>query len=320
MIHKVSVLIPCHNAGPYVAAALDSVLAQTWPQVEIIVVNDGSTDASAAVLDRYAGLGVKVVQQDNRGQCAAANRAWQEATGDYVKFMDADDLINPEFIERQMVKLAARTDAVASAEWGRFYGDDLTTFRLNPQSVWRDMPATDWLVEAWHDARPMMQCALWLIPRPVLERAGGWDETLSLINDFEFFTRVLCNAKDVLFTPGATLMYRSGLPGSLSGQKSRRAIESACHSLLKGTTHLLARRADPEAKRACANLLQDFIHTYYPQQADLRNAMATRVAELGGSDIAPDGPPRYQMLRRLIGWKLARKVQLLVRSAIPPSL
>ena len=304
----VSVCIPCHNAASYIGAALDSVLAQTWKHLEIIVVNDGSTDGSAEVLERYKERGVRVINQENRGQCAAANRALVESTGDYIKFFDADDLLSQEMIEKQIERLAGRTDAIASSEWGRFHGE-LSTYRSNNQSVWRDMEPTEWLVEAWKDARPMMQCALWMIPRPILEKSGGWDEELSLINDFEFFARVLCHAREVLFTPGAVLYYRSGLSGSLSRQKSRKAIESQYHSLLRGTAHLLARRQDPAAKLSCANVLQDFIYTYYPDHADLRAKLALRVLELGGSDLSPDGPPRFHQLRRFFGWKSARRIQ-----------
>ena len=308
----VSICIPCHNAAPYVGAALDSVLVQTWKNLEIIVVNDGSTDGSAEVLEHYKERGIRVIHQENRGQCAAANRAFAESTGDYIKFFDADDLISPEMIEKQMGRLAGRTDAVALSEWGRFHGD-LGTFKSNPQSVWRDMEPSEWLVEAWHDARPMMQCALWLIPRPILVQCGGWDEELSLINDFEFFARVLCHSKEVLFTPEAVLYYRSGLSGSLSGQKSRRAVESQYHSLLRGTGHLLAVRQDPAAKLSSANMLQDFIYTYYPDHADLGAKLARRVLELGGSDLSPDGPPRFLALQRIIGWKAAKRIQKLLK-------
>ena len=308
----VSICIPCYNAAAYLVQAIDSILAQSWPAIEVIVVNDGSTDGSGTILDSYASPALRVIHQVNRGQCAAANRAYSEAQGELIKFFDADDLLAPESIEHQVRRLNGRTDSVASAQWGRFYNDDLSTFKLNPQSVWRDLPSLDWLTEAWVDARPMMQCGLWLIPRPILERSGGWDESLSLINDFEFFARVLCHASEVLFTPEATLCYRSGLQGSLSGQKSRRAVESAFHSLLKGTDHLLQRRCDPITRLSCANVLQDFIYTYYPDHHDLRGVVQQRVQELGGANVQIPGGPSFHLLRHIIGWRAALYIKSLI--------
>jgi hypothetical protein len=164
-------------------------------------------------------------------------------------------------------------------------------------------------VESWQDARPMMQPGIFLIPRALLDRSGLWNETLTLIDDFEFFARVLCHAAEVRFAPGARLYYRSGLQGSLSGRKSRKAAESAFHSLLDGTAHLLSRRQDKEAKLACANLLQDFVYTYYPQHSRLRKTMVEMIETLGGSNLSPSGPPRFEKLRKFVGWKLARRVQ-----------
>lgn len=305
----VSVCIPCYNAAPYVGAAIDSILGQTWENLEIIVVDDGSTDGSSEILDSYSSPKVHIVHQPNRGQCAAANRAYAEAQGDWIKFFDADDLLSPQAIESQLHLLQGRQDAVASAQWGRFYRDDISTFSLNPQAVWRNLPALDWLIDSWIDAQPMMQCGLWLIPRAILDEAGGWDETLSLINDFEFFARLLCHASEVVFVPEATLFYRSGLDGSLSGQKSRQAVESACNSLLKGTNHLLQRRSDARARLSCANVLQLFIYDYYPCHPDLRRIVDQRICELGGSDLPVPGGPRFQQLRRFLGWKLAKRLQ-----------
>lgn len=307
----VSVCIPCHNAAPYVAQAIESILVQSWQAVEIIVVDDNSTDGSAQVLDRYQSPRVQVIAAALGSAARSRNRAFASAQGHWIKFFDADDLLHPQAIERQMERLSEREDAVASSAWGRFYSDDLGTFHLNPQSVWRDMPATDWLVEAWRDAQPMTQPGMFLIPRDLLNQTGGWDESLSLIDDFEFFARIFCHASEVLFTPEATLYYRSGLQGSLSGQKSRRAVESAFHSLLKGTAHLLERRSDPEACLSCANVLQNFIHTYYPDHPDLRDLIQQRIWELGGSDLEVTGGPRFHQLRRLVGWKAAKRMQKL---------
>ena len=89
----VSVCMPCFNAERYVKIAIDSILEQSWDSLEIIIVNDGSTDASELILDSIADSRVRVIHQENRGQCAAANRALAEAQGTLIKFFDADDKI-----------------------------------------------------------------------------------------------------------------------------------------------------------------------------------------------------------------------------------
>ncbi|MBX9745638.1 MAG: glycosyltransferase family 2 protein [Hyphomonadaceae bacterium] len=305
----VSILIPCFNAAPWVRAAVESALNQTYENLEVVVVDDGSTDDSAAVLASIRDRRLKIIRQSNRGQCAAANRAYAESIGELIKFFDADDLLSPDHIERQINCLGERRDAVALAEWARFYGDDPTTAEFAPSGMYRDALPADWLATEWMNARPMMQSALWLIPRPILERSGLWDERLSLINDFEFFARVLLYASQILYCPGARLYYRSGLSSSLSGRKTRKAAESALLSLMLGTQHLLDADASPRAKRACANVLQDFVYSFYPEHGDLRAKAITRVKELGGADLQPDGPPGFHRLRNVLGWKVARRAQ-----------
>jgi hypothetical protein len=152
---------------------------------------------------------------------------------------------------------------------------------------------------------------MFLIPRLLIEKHGGWDERLSLIDDFEFFARILSRSSGLRFAPNASLFYRSGLPGSLSGRKSRGAVESAHLSLLLGTQHLLDAEDSPRTRKTCANLLRDFEYTYYPHHSDLRASMRARVEQLGGWDLEPDGPPGFHKLRRFVGWKLARRVQRL---------
>jgi glycosyltransferase involved in cell wall biosynthesis len=307
----ISIVMPCFNARRWVRSAIGSLLSQTYANFELIVVDDGSEDGSWEALQAFAvEPRVRLFRNEkNNGQSAAANRGYAEARGDYIKFFDADDLLSPDFLEAQVNRLAGRMGAVASAAWGRFYGNDLNTFRPNPESVWRDMEPADWLVESWMKARPMMQCALWMIPREILEETGTWNEELSLINDFEFFARVLCHSEKVMFCPEALLHYRSGLEVSLSGSKSRKARESECLSLLLGTSHLLARRRDPRAKRACANVCQHLIYDLYPEHEDLAARLAERVEECGGSDIPPSGGRYFHALRPWVGWKVARRLQ-----------
>ena len=306
----VSICMSAYNAEGHVAGALDSALAQTWDNLEIIIVDDGSTDETGLVVDRYDEQHdeVTAVHQENQGHSAGMNRAYAESSGEMIKFFDADDLISQDMIERQVNRLNGSRTHVASAEWARFY-DVPSEATFEPETVWRDMAPADWLVMACGNTRPMMQCAIFLIPRPVFENAGGWDEQLALINDFEFFTRLLLQSEGIRFTAGARLYYRSGIEGNMSGMNTREAIESEHRSLLLGTQHLLDYEDTPGTRRVVANTLQDFIHRRYPDHPDLRAEMKKRVEELGGSDLRPSGPPGFEVLRPIVGWKMARRVQ-----------
>lgn len=98
MTPTISILIANYNYEAYVGGAIESALAQTWPAVEVIVVDDGSKDGSRAVIERYPT--VRAIFQENRGHCAAARRGLEAATGDLVIFLDADDLLVPQTCER----------------------------------------------------------------------------------------------------------------------------------------------------------------------------------------------------------------------------
>jgi len=306
----VSIIIPCYNAARWLAASLESALEQTWPHREIIVVDDGSTDGSLGVARGFESRGVRVVTQSNAGQCAACNHGLRLAKGGFIKFLDADDLLSPESVALQVAALAAKPGCLAYGEWARFHADPAEA-AFTPRPGWHDAAPADWLVEIWAEAQPMMQCAQFLIPRELLERTGGWDERLSLINDFEFFARLVTASRGIAFTPGARLFYRSGLPGSLSRSRSARAWESAFLSTILGTGHLLALEDSPRTRRAATAILQGLIHDMYPNMPALVARLETRVAELGGSTLQPLGGKGFQLARRLLGWKAARWLQFL---------
>ena len=308
----VSILIPCYNAERWLAATVDSALAQTWKNLEVIVVNDGSTDDSAKVLAGYERQNLRIVDQANRGQCAAANRALAEARGDYVKFLDADDLINPTMIERQVAVLGDSRQHLAHAEWARFAVDPAEA-DFTPQECWHDAGPADWLTEAWTGGRPMHQCGIFLIPRELLIRTGGWDERLSLINDFEFFARVISASEGIRFSPGARVYYRSGMSGSLSQQTSRKAWESAFLSANLAVDHLLKLENSDRSRRAAADCLMELATSMYPFATDLVQTLEARIRKLGGTDIRPRGGRGFRLLRSLLGWKAARRLQTRIR-------
>ena len=104
----VSIIIPAYNAEEWIDQTIQSAIAQTWPRKEIIVVDDGSTDRTAEIARRFASKEVLVVSTENQGLSAAVNHAFRLSQGDYIQELDADDLLAPDKIERQLAALRAR--------------------------------------------------------------------------------------------------------------------------------------------------------------------------------------------------------------------
>lgn len=307
----VSILIPAYNAERYIAETIESALSQTWPNKEIIVVNDGSTDNTLAITRAFENRGVRIVSQQNKGQCAAANLAFRESKGSLIKFLDADDILSPNNISLQVEILKGENNYIASCEWGRFYGKDYTQAKFNYEKVWRkgDIRPIDWIIDSMSEGLNMMQCAIWLIPRCILEKSGLWNEKLSLINDFEFFIRVLLHAEGIRFTPEARLYYRSGIASSLSRTKSRKALESAFLSISLGTDLILKTENSDRTRKICADVFQVWAFNFYPSCLDLCIMAESRIRELGGSEVKLPGGSLLKLLRSFVGWKKAKNIQ-----------
>jgi glycosyltransferase involved in cell wall biosynthesis len=307
---RVSVLIPCFNAQKFIAETLESVLSQTWPNIEVIVVDDGSQDSSALEVERFASRGVRLLKQANRGAGVARNTALRASDGAFIQFLDADDIISPSKIETQLRRLIEYPGAVASAEWGRFR-DSPAQVCWNPEPVWQDMSPLDWLAVSRSEGLGMLFPALWLVSRQIIDRAGFWNESLSLGDDSEYFTRVILNSRRVLFCAGARCYYRSGARGSLSGTKTFEGFRSAFRVIDLCETHVLARENSERMKRGTSLMWQHLAHACYPYHPGIAEQALERARRIHSVTISPDGGPAFRLLSRAVGWRAARKLQAL---------
>lgn len=204
---SVSIVIPCYNSAQFVRDALDSALAQDYDALDIVVVNDGSTDDFAA---RTASYGdnprIKIVAQENRGLPAARNRGIRESHGAYLKFLDADDWLAPQTISKQIAAFQKNPDL------GLVYCDlrrvDRAGSALDDYSVAKArrilngdiLPSL--LVGGYFTPHTV------LVPRRVLERVGLFDETLGGTADTEMWMRIVCENYAAQFVPEKLAYYR----------------------------------------------------------------------------------------------------------------
>jgi glycosyltransferase involved in cell wall biosynthesis len=303
----VSVLVPCYNAERWVGAALESVLTQTWPAVEVILVDDGSTDGSLTVAKRYAPRGVRVEAQDNRGAAAARNTALRLAKGDYIQYLDADDLLAPDKIESQVTTLADRPRGnVAAGRWARFQ-DDPSTAVFGPYPNARDLSGVE-LLQINFEEGCMMHPAAWLLPRAVADRAGDWNESLSLNDDGEYFARVALAADAIHFCSNARSYYRSSVSGSLSGRKDASALASQYRSTELIAEHLMKRDASSRTRAALAFGWKSAAVELYPGAPDLSRLAEEHSKALGGSPKPVPMGGRMRLASQVVGWRMAKRL------------
>lgn len=303
----VSTVIPCHNARRWLSTALDSAIGQSWPRHEIIVVDDGSTDDSLAIARSYESRGVRVLGQSNRGASAARNAGLRNARGDFVQFLDADDLLATNKISLQVATLqSANADVLAAGEWGRFTTDPRTA-AFHEEAVYRAANGVEFL-QLHYETGSMMQPGAWLVPRELLNRAGPWDETLSLNDDGEFFARVMLAASRIIFVRGARVYYRSGDGATLSGRKDRRALDSLFRSVELTTSHLHAADQSPRTTAAIAHAWKWTSRELYPGAPDLSRLAEARSHSFGGSSRSIPCNRVQRLAGQLLGWRFAARL------------
>ena len=203
MSYLVSVIIPCYNAERWIAEAIDSCLNQTYPSVEIIVIDDGSIDNSLEIVKSY---GNKVIWEtgENKGGNHARNRGFALSKGEYIQFLDADDYILPEKIARQVGFLEENDADVVYGDWrhrqhlpsGETFLEDIKISGAQEDIL--ESLLADWWVSP----------ACILFSREVVEKSGGWDESLRAGQDRDFFLSVAMDGARVAYQPGCHSVYR----------------------------------------------------------------------------------------------------------------
>ena len=309
----VSILIPAYNAELWIAYTLQSAIAQTWQRKEIIVVDDGSRDRTAEVARRFASNQVEVVTAGNQGAAAARNHALRLSQGDYIQWLDADDLLAPDKIERQLAALREMDSRriLLSSPWAPF------CFRINGarfvrNSLCQDLSPVEWLLRKMSE-NLHMQTATWLTSRELAEAAGPWDTRLLSDDDGEYFCRVLGASKSTRFVPVDGVFYRVISSNRLShigmSDKKKDAL------LLSMKLHIRYLRSLEESERvrkACLTYLQNWFGSFYPERRDLVAQAQALAAELGGRLEPPRLRWKYAWMKPIVGVRAAKRAQMML--------
>lgn len=288
---RVSVIIPAYNAAWCIRRAVDSVLAQTCRDFELIVVNDGSQDDTANLLRAY-GDALRVVSKPNGGLSSARNAGIRVARGEYIALLDADDYWLPEKLARQVTLMDANPDLVftSTAAW-------LEDAEGNRVGAWRCQGATSPALEAiffvnafvaGSGSAAMLRCA-------ALARAGWFDESLKSLEDIDMWMRLAATGAYACIEEPLTVILKR--PGSMSGNLD--IMRNAAMRVMKKNRHLLPPQHQGQFWRdAYAGMLVDYAKWEY--RAGRRIAAIVHV--LQGLALAPivEGRLKLGLLRDML--------------------
>jgi hypothetical protein len=312
----VSIVTPCHNAEPFLAQTIESVLAQTHPAVEHVIIDDASSDGSWAVAQRYSEHVRAERLPDSRGASHARNRGAELARGEFLMFLDADDLLAPDALAALVETLRQHPEAIAHAPWRRLVGD-----RQRAPEVTRPSSEPDAALREWLEGRAWVPPCAVLWPRAVFEQSGGWNENFTVDDDGELMRRMLVRGVSLAAAGGGGALYRAHGPARVSLSQSA-VTEDELRAQRKAVVDLVATGLEhqgrlsefgPSLGTAYQHVALTALQEGHPALARECQALA---ASLGGrTDVSRTAVGRA--LARVIGLeRKERLVQWLARRGI----
>ena len=304
----VSVVIPAHNRAHMVCDALASVRAQTHPRIETIVVDDGSTDETREVVEKFP-LAKRVFHLETaRGPSAARNLGVAQAHGNYVLFLDDDDLIHPRHIEQLAARAARnRPSAVICGQWRRFAWGSGEQLRMGPVNGGKPVAPDDLLLDIitpqGEGSLALMAC-LWPLD---LCRNVHWDEELFTNGDVDFYGRCIMAGWPFVAADAGMGYYRSHTGPQVAGKRSDRGLRSStryrmmlCERL---SDHPNCASYAPGIRAGLMSLMIAWAQR--PAGREVVSELMKKFREWGGRRLYLPAPPRNPLKRAVAGGVLA---------------
>lgn len=306
----VSICIPAFNAANYIGDTISCLLDQTYQKIEVIVVDDHSTDKTLEIVKTFDDSRLKFYTNPKKYAASARNFAYKQSEGEYIIFFDADDLIERDFIEKQAEKLHEDENSIVISNWGRFYNNDLSTYEEDSYIIKKDLTYEEWILAYWSEVRHTTPPGRLAMSRQLIEKTPLWDETLTLNDDFQFFNEVFYHCTMIRYNP-TTFYYRSGING-LSSKIGEKFYESSFKALKRGIE--LAQKKYPNnlSLAFCyANMFKNIEYEVYPIISLTKQVKRAQQMLPAATFKFPAGGIT-RVLIKLLGWKLTKRIKMLI--------
>lgn len=311
----VSIVIPCYNVADYIDEALASAIGQTYEHIEIICVDNGSTDATIDYLSGYVSRGeIKLLHQPIKGAPAARNMGWEAAQGDWIQFLDADDIIMPNKVKHQIELLEQSTSSSSSSSFVAAAAIK-TDMETGESIIWPVMP------DVWHG---LLQNSLGntianLFSRKVLEQVGGWDTSLKSSQEYDLMFRIMKHSDNVLIdTKEANSVVRLRASGSISKTDILGNKHRFLHHVSRVAIFMKANKKENYLALGDAYFQKMYLRIRlntidgYPDGAYFYNS----ILPTGFKPTSPDYDAKwFSLLKGVIGFKAVTAVQYMAAKA-----
>ncbi len=287
MMPFVSVIIPTYNRKEFLREAVQSVLEQTFQDLELIVVDDGSTDGTWEMLEREFGGRIRYIYQENQGPSAARNRGVEASCGEWIAFLDSDDLWLPKKLERQLEFTAENPGALIS------YTDEIWIRRgrrVNPKK--KHAKYSGWI---YPQCLPLciVSPSSVLIHRKLWDEVGGFDERLPVCEDYDLWLRI-ASRHPIFFLPEKLIIKRGGHSDQLSKRWGNdiwrvRALVKRLRD--PGLQPEWRRLTLEELHRKASVLINGFRKRGKLEEAAFFEAILAKYPLEGVKGLGPQGPP-----------------------------
>ena len=304
----VSVLIPAYNVENFIIETVESAINQSYRNIEILILDDGSRDNTYNIAKEYESNKVKVFTQENTGACGARNNLLSKAQGDFIQWLDSDDILDRDKIGTQM-KVYQDVDSsktFLTSSFGTFF-HNIKRAKFEKNSLWQDLTPIDWMLNKFTD-NVWINPTAWLVERSLTEKGGKWEEKIARSgdDDGEYMCRIIKNADLVKFVGEAKCYYRIGNFGSLNWN-SKQALDQLYLSLRLTTEHLLELENSKRTREASVKFLQYWYSYFDDDDSSARLKIAQYAKELGGQLTMPPLKLKYYPLKLIFGKNFARK-------------
>jgi glycosyltransferase involved in cell wall biosynthesis len=299
----VSVCIPMYNVSEYIEETLQRILKQSYENIEIVVVDDHSTDTSYAMAKSFESDIVKVYKNNKKGGNAARNYAFEKAKGEYIKFMDADDYCSDTMVEKQLERILQDGTENTLIHSPLKMLEPNGNFLEPPRSIDKDYtPGIELLIAIWKRGGFNIPHSH-LMHRNLVIKAGSWDEKILKNQDGEFFARVAATADQSLSVNNVFAIWRQTKKG-VSTQTSLAAHSSVIDTFEVITYSLIQYENSMEMSLICGNYIGGFVYGNYPEIKSLMPKINKLLKKVDSSLLLPNRKI-VTLFRFCFGWKVA---------------